>query len=92
MQYCFHHIPKTAGSSLQLRLSHRESIGQLPEGSTLVVYPLYNDVRYYRVSKDPNFNHKESIKQAFLESQPFSTEALTQEMLTAMDTDNKITQ
>ena len=33
MQYCFHHIPKTAGSSLQLRLSHREHIGQLPNGS-----------------------------------------------------------
>ena len=43
VQYCFHHIPKTAGSSLQLRLAHREYIGQLPKGSTLVVYPLYGD-------------------------------------------------
>jgi len=66
MQYCFHHIPKTAGSSLQLRLSHRESIGQLPKGSTLIVYPLYGDRRYYRVSQDPEFNFKEPIKKAFL--------------------------
>ena len=66
MQYCFHHIPKTAGSSLQLRLAHRESIGQLPKGSTLVVYPLYEEMRYYRVSEDKEFNHNEPIKTAFL--------------------------
>ena len=66
MQYCFHHIPKTAGSSLQLRLAHREYIGQLPKGSTLVVYPLYEDMRYYRVSEDKEFNHNEPIKTAFL--------------------------
>ena len=66
MQYCFHHIPKTAGSSLQLRLSHREFIGQLPKGSTLVVYPLYHEQRFYRVSEDKNFNPKETIKEAFL--------------------------
>ena len=66
MQYCFHHIPKTAGSSLQLRLAHREHTGQLPKGSTLVVYPLYGDRRYYRVSQDPDFNFKEPIKEAFL--------------------------
>ena len=66
MEYCFHHIPKTAGSSLQLRLSHRESIGQLPKGSTLIVYPLYQELRYYRVSEDKNFNKNESIKKAFL--------------------------
>ena len=66
MQYCFHHIPKTAGSSLQLRLAHRESLGQLPKGSTLVVYPLYDKMRFYRVSDDPNFNPDEPIKTAFL--------------------------
>ena len=66
MEYCFHHIPKTAGSSLQLRLSHREFIGQLPKGSTLIVYPLYQELRYYRVSEDKNFNKNESIKKAFL--------------------------
>ena len=66
MQYCFHHIPKTAGSSLQLRLSHRESIGELPKGSTLVVYPLYDEMRFYRVSQDQGFDSGESIKQAFL--------------------------
>jgi len=66
MEYCFHHIPKTAGSSLQLRLAHRESIGQLPSGSTLVVYPLYNDMRFYRVSEDPDFDSDQPIKSAFL--------------------------
>ena len=66
MQYCFHHIPKTAGSSLQLRLAHRESVGQLPTGSTLVVYPLYQEMRYYRVSQDPNFDAHKPIKEAFL--------------------------
>ena len=66
MQYCFHHIPKTAGSSLQLRLAHREHIGQLPKGSTLVVYPLYGDRRYYRVSEDVGFNPSRPIKEAFL--------------------------
>ena len=66
MQYCFHHIPKTAGSSLQLRLSHRESIGQLPKGSTLIVYPLYQEQRFYRVSQDIKFNPKKPIKEAFL--------------------------
>ena len=66
MEYCFHHIPKTAGSSLQLRLAHRESIGQLPPGSTLVVYPLYDGVRFYRVSEDPGFDPHKPIKDAFL--------------------------
>lgn len=66
MEYCFHHIPKTAGSSLQLRLAHRESIGELPKGSTLVVYPLYDDMRFYRVSQDPGFDPTEPIKAAFL--------------------------
>jgi hypothetical protein len=66
MEYCFHHIPKTAGSSLQLRLAHRESVGQLPTGSTLVVYPLYDGMRYYRVSQDPNFDAHKPIKDAFL--------------------------
>ena len=66
MEYCFHHIPKTAGSSLQLRLAHRESIGELPKGSTLIVYPLYNEMRFYRVSQDPHFNPNEPIKTAFL--------------------------
>ena len=66
MKYCFHHIPKTAGSSLQLRLSHREHIGQLPEGSTLVVYPMGADTRFYRVCEDKDFNEDESIKTAFL--------------------------
>ena len=66
MQYCFHHIPKTAGSSLQLRLSHREHIGELPKGSTLIVYPLYDQMRFYRVSTDKNFNPNEPIKSAFL--------------------------
>jgi hypothetical protein len=66
MNYCFHHIPKTAGSSLQLRLSHRESIGQLPTGSTMVVYPLFGDMRFYRVSSDPAFDPSQPIKEAFL--------------------------
>ena len=66
MEYCFHHIPKTAGSSLQLRLAHREHIGQLPKGSTLVVYPLYDELRYYRVSEDPAFDADKPIKEAFL--------------------------
>lgn len=66
MQYCFHHIPKTAGSSLQLRLSHREHIGQLPAGSTMIVYPLFGDMRFYRVSQDPAFDVNEPIKEAFL--------------------------
>ena len=74
MQYCFHHIPKTAGSSLQLRLAHREHVGQLPKGSTLVVYPLYGDRRYYRVSADPEFNPKEPIKKAFLRTYKNKTE------------------
>jgi hypothetical protein len=67
MEYCFHHIPKTAGSSLQLRLAHRESVGQLPSGSTLVVYPLYDSVRFYRVSEDPDFDCDQPIKDAFYE-------------------------
>ena len=66
MQYCFHHIPKTAGSSLQLRLAHREHIGQLPKGSTMIVYPLYDDMRFYRVSHDPEFDASKPIKEAFL--------------------------
>ncbi len=66
MEYCFHHVPKTAGSSLQLRLAHREHIGQLPKGSTLVVYPMYNEMSFYRVSEDPGFDPKQPIKEAFL--------------------------
>ena len=66
MEYCFHHVPKTAGSSLQLRLAQRESMGELQKGSTLVVYPLYNEIRFYRVSDDPAFDPAEPIKSAFL--------------------------
>ena len=66
MEYCFHHVPKTAGSSLQLRLAHREHIGQLPKGSTLVVYPMYNEMSFYRVSEDPGFDADKPIKEAFL--------------------------
>ena len=66
MHYCFHHIPKTAGSSLQLRLSHREHTGQLPKGSTLIVYPLYSEMQYYRVSEDHKFDSSKPIKEAFL--------------------------
>ena len=55
MQYCFHHIPKTAGSSLQLRLAHREYIGEL-----------YDEIRYYRVSDDTEFDPQQPIKKAFL--------------------------
>ena len=66
MEYCFHHVPKTAGSSLQLRLAHREHIGQLPKGSTLVVYPMYNEMSFYRVSEDPEFDPRQPIKEAFL--------------------------
>ena len=66
MEYCFHHIPKTAGSTLQLRLAHREHIGQLAKGSTLVVYPLYDGMRFYRVSEDAEFNPDKPIKEAFL--------------------------
>ena len=74
MQYCFHHIPKTAGSSLQLRLAHREHIGELPKGSTLIVYPLYDQMRYYRVSTDVGFNPEEPIKTAFLRTYKNKTE------------------
>jgi len=75
VNYCFHHIPKTAGSSLQLRLCHREHIGQLPKGSTLIVYPLYSDMQYYRVSEDTEFDAHKPIKEAFLRTyqQPKST-------------------
>ena len=66
MEYCFHHIPKTAGSSLQLRLAHREHVGQLPKGSTMVVYPLFGDMRFYRVSEDSRFDPNQPIKEAFL--------------------------
>ena len=32
----------------------------------MVVYPLYDNMRYYRVSQDPQFNPNEPIKKAFL--------------------------
>jgi hypothetical protein len=64
-KYCFHHIPKTAGSSLQLRLAHREWAGELPQGSTLVVYPFKGDTRFYRVAEDPDFDPDQTIRTAF---------------------------
>jgi hypothetical protein len=63
--YCFHHVPKTAGSSLQLRLAHREWAGELPTGSTLVVYPFKGDTRFYRVADDPDFDPNATIRSAF---------------------------
>jgi hypothetical protein len=51
---------------LQLRLAHREHIGQLPKGSTMIVYPLYDNMRFYRVSHDPEFDASKPIKEAFL--------------------------
>lgn len=64
-KYCFHHVPKTAGSTLQLRLCHREWIGELPKGSTLVVTPLSRSTTLYRVSDDAQFNPNEPITTAF---------------------------
>ena len=51
---------------MQLRLAHREHIGQLPKGSTMIVYPLYDNMRFYRVSHDPEFDASKPIKEAFL--------------------------
>ena len=51
---------------MQLRLAHREHIGQLPKGATLVVYPLHDGMRFYRVSEDPDFDYTKPIKEAFL--------------------------
>lgn len=64
-KYCFHHVPKTAGSTLQLRLCHREWIGELPKGSTLVVTPLANSTTLYRVADDRGFNPNEPITNAY---------------------------
>ena len=51
---------------MQLRLSHREHVGQLPKGSTLIVYPLHDKMQFYRVSDDPGFDAHKPIKEAFL--------------------------
>lgn len=64
MKYCFHHVPKTAGSTLQLRICHREWIGELPKGSTLVASP-YGNNTFYRVKDDINFNPNEPIRNGF---------------------------
>lgn len=64
-KYCFHHVPKTAGSSLQVRICHREWIGELPAGSTLVVTPLADTTTLYRVNEDTAFNPNEPIVKAF---------------------------
>ena len=65
MNLCFHHVPKTAGSSLQLRLCHREWIGELDKGSTLVVTPFANSTTLYRVSEDLEFSPNEPITAGF---------------------------
>jgi len=64
MKWCFHHIPKTAGSTLQLRLSHREWLGELDTGSTLVVSPIGTGFTKYRVCEDPLFDPQQPFKQA----------------------------
>lgn len=64
-KYCFHHVPKTAGSTLQLRLCHREWIGELDKGSTLVVTPLAKSVTLYRVCDDKDFDPSEPIITAY---------------------------
>lgn len=64
-KYCFHHVPKTAGSTLQLRLCHREWVGELEKGSTLVATPISHSTTLYRVSDDKNFNPNEPIVNAY---------------------------
>lgn len=32
----------------------------------MIVYPLFGDMRFYRVSQDPEFDHSQPIKEAFL--------------------------
>lgn len=65
MNFCFHHVPKTAGTTLQHRLCHREWIGELPTGSTLVVTPIGSTTTMYRVKDDLHFNPNQPIKQAY---------------------------
>ena len=80
MRYCFHHIPKTAGSSLKARLNHRVSIGQINKFSyaighnisvttigkhyTLLRNPLDRDMSHFNY----DFNKKENIADTFEES------------------------
>ena len=80
MRYCFHHIPKTAGSSLKARLNHRASIRQIDKFSyaighnisvstpgkhyTLLRNPLHRDISHFNY----DFNKKENIANTFEES------------------------
>jgi len=41
-------------------------MGQLPKGTTLIVYPLHDKMQFYRVSEDPEFDASKPIKEAFL--------------------------
>ena len=80
MRYCFHHIPKTGGSTLKARLNHRASIGQIDKFSyaighnisvstpgkhyTLLRNPLHRDISHFNY----DFNKKENIANTFEES------------------------
>ena len=77
MRYCFHHLPKTAGSSLRIRLEHRASIGQLDKFSyglghnisvntigthfTWLRHPLHRDISHFNY----DFNKNENISDTF---------------------------
>jgi len=73
-KWCFHHIPKTAGTSLQLRISHREWAKELDPGSTLVVSPLGSHITMYRVKNDPQFDPHKPFKQALKRHQDRQTQ------------------
>lgn len=60
----FFHIHKTAGTTLQYRMSAHEHAGNLPKGSTLVLtWRTQNDydIMQYRVSEDPFFDINQSF-------------------------------
>ncbi len=62
----FHHIPKTGGSTLQMRLLWNEVKGKLPKGTTLIKYNAGGREWEYSLLDDPHFTKREPLHEQFV--------------------------
>lgn len=63
LKYALHHIPKCAGSTIQMRMIQAEYNKELPAGSTLIRYEAVGREWEYRLADDPDYNPDESLHQ-----------------------------
>ena len=61
-----HHIPKTGGSTIQMRLLWNEFKGKMPIGTTLIKYDAGGREWEYSLADDPDFNKRTPLHEQFI--------------------------